>query len=151
MDYSKLCESIFNLNSDIRYVAVIDDTGLPVVGGMRGGLDSIMDENNEELYLTHTALRKSMRERFDNNMGRSRFAYVEREKISILTFYMDKYILLVTMEPNINSHTSIDIAEDILDMINGKKQWSILQVASVQNDYFFDPINNLTAIFNCSI
>jgi len=122
MDYSKLCESIFNLNSDIRYVAVIDDTGLPVVGGMRGGLDSIMDENNEELYLTHTALRKSMRERFDNNMGRSRFTYVEREKISILTFYLDKYILLVTMEPNINSHTSIDIAEDILDMINGKKQ-----------------------------
>jgi hypothetical protein len=122
MDYSKLCESIFNLNSDIRYVAVIDDTGLPVVGGMRGGLDSIMDENNEELYLTHTALRKSMRERFDTNMGGSRFAYVEREKISILTFYLDKYILLVTMEPNINSHTSIDIAEDILDMINGKKQ-----------------------------
>lgn len=122
MDYSKLCESIFNLNSDIRYVAVIDDTGLPIVGGMRGGLDSIMDENNEELYLTHTALRKSMRERFDDNMGRSRFVYVEREKISILTFYLDKYILLVTLEPNINSHTSIDIAEDILDMINGKKQ-----------------------------
>ena len=122
MEYSKLCESIFNLNSDIRYVAVIDDTGLPIVGGMRGGLNSIMDENNEELYLTHTALRKSMRERFDDNMGRSRFAYVEREKISILTFYLDKYILLVTMEPNINSHTSIDIAEDILDMINGKKQ-----------------------------
>ena len=122
MEYSKLCESIFNLNSDIRYVAVIDDTGLPIVGGMRGGLNSIMDENNEELYLTHTALRKSMRERSDDNMGRSRFAYVEREKISILTFYLDKYILLVTMEPNINSHTSIDIAEDILDMINGKKQ-----------------------------
>jgi len=121
MEYSKLCESIFNLNSDIRYVAVIDDTGLPVAGGMRGGLNSIMDENNEELYLTHTALRKSMRERFDDNMGRSRFVYVEREKISILTFYLDKYILLVTMEPNINSHTSIDIAEDILDMINGKK------------------------------
>ena len=122
MDYSKLCESIFDLNNDIRYVAVIDDTGLPISGGMRGGIDSIMDENNEELYLTHTALRKSMRERFDSNMGRSRFAYVEREKISILTFYMDKYILLVTMEPSINSHSSIDIAEDILEMLNTKKQ-----------------------------
>jgi hypothetical protein len=121
MDYSKLCESIFNLNSDIRYVAVIDDTGLPIAGGMRRGIDSIMDENNEELYLTHTALRKSMRERFDSTMGRSRFAYVERENISILTFYMDKYILLVTMEPSINSHTSIDIAENILEIINGKK------------------------------
>ena len=122
MDYSKLCESVFDLNSDIRYVAVIDDTGTPIAGGMRGGIDSIMDENNEELYLTHTALRKSMRERFNNTMGSSRFAYVEREKISILTFYMNKYVLLVTMEPSVNSHTSIDIAEDILDMLNGKKQ-----------------------------
>lgn len=122
MDYSKLCESVFNLNGDIRYVAVLDDTGSPIFGGMRGGIDSIMDENNEELYLTQTALRKSMRERFDNTMGRSRFAYVEREKISILTFYMNKYILLVTMEPSINSHTSVDIAEDILEMINGKRQ-----------------------------
>lgn len=122
MDYSKLCESVFDLNSDIRYVAVIDDAGIPIAGGMRGGIDSIMDENNEELYLTHTALRKSMRERFNNTMGSSRFAYVEREKISILTFYMNKYVLLVTMEPSVNSHTSIDIAEDILDMLNGKKQ-----------------------------
>lgn len=122
MDYSKLCESVFDLNSDIRYVAVIDDTGIPIAGGMRGGIDSIMDEINEELYLTHTALRKSMRERFNNTMGSSRFAYVEREKISILTFYMNKYVLLVTMEPSVNSHTSIDIAEDILDMLNGKKQ-----------------------------
>jgi len=121
MDYSKLCESVFDLSADIRYVAVIDDTGIPIAGGMRGGIDSIMDENNEELYLTHTALRKSMRERFNNTMGSSRFAYVEREKISILTFYMNKYVLLVTMEPSVNSHTSIDIAEDILDMLNGKK------------------------------
>ena len=122
MDYSKLCESVFDLNNDIRYVAVIDDTGIPIAGGMRGGIDSIMDEINEELYLTHTALRKSMRERFNNTMGSSRFAYVEREKISILTFYMNKYVLLVTIEPSVNSHTSIDIAEDILDMLNGKKQ-----------------------------
>jgi len=122
MDYSKLSESVFDLNTDIRYVAVIDDSGIPIAGGMRGGIDSIMDENNEELYLTHTALRKSMRERFNNTMGSSRFAYVEREKISILTFYMNKYVLLVTMEPSVNSHTSIDIAEDILDMLNGKKQ-----------------------------
>jgi len=38
MDYSKLCESIFNLNNDVRYVAVIDDAGLPIAGGMRGGI-----------------------------------------------------------------------------------------------------------------
>jgi hypothetical protein len=53
-------------------------------------------------------------------MGRARFAYVERERISILTFYMDEKILLVTLEPNVDSHTAMDIADDTLEMINGK-------------------------------
>jgi hypothetical protein len=77
-------------------------------------------ETDEELFLTQTALRKSMRERFDDSMGRARFAYVEREKISILTFYMDEKILLVTLEPNVDSHTAMDIADDALELLDGK-------------------------------
>jgi hypothetical protein len=118
MDYTKLCKTIFALHEDIRYAGVIDDTGLLIAGGMRKGIDSIVDQTNEELYLAQTVLRKSMRQRFDNTMGKARFAYVEREKISILTFYMDKNILLVTLEPNVHSHTAMDIAEDTLDILN---------------------------------
>jgi hypothetical protein len=59
-----------------------------------------------------------MRERFDNTMGQARFVYVEREKLSLLTFYLDKKMLLVTLEPSIDSHTVMDIAEDILDIFS---------------------------------
>jgi hypothetical protein len=123
MDYQRLCDKIFALHDDIRYAGVVDDSGLLIAGGMRKGIDSIVDQNNEELYLAQTALRKSMRQRFDETMGKSRFAYVEREKISILTFYIDKNIILVTLEPNVDSHTAIDIAEDTLELLkdNTKK------------------------------
>ncbi|HXV46324.1 MAG TPA: DUF6659 family protein [Nitrososphaera sp.] len=121
MDFEKLCDKVFSLSDDIRYAGVIDDTGAQVAGGMRKGIDSIVSETEEELFLTQTALRKSMRERFDRAMGRARFAYVEREKISILTFYMEDKILLVTLEPNVDSHTAMDIADDTLDLLNGKK------------------------------
>lgn len=120
MDYEKLCKSIYALHDDIRYAGVIDETGSLVAGGMKKGIDSIVDETSEELYLSQTALRRSMRERFDPSMGKARFSYIEREKISILTIYINKHLLLVTLEPNIDSHTAVDIAEDILDMINGK-------------------------------
>src|SRR5688572_32569717 len=120
MDLNKLCERVFALNEDIRYAGVIDGTGTLVAGGMREGTDSIVTETDEELFLTQTALRKSMRERFDDSMGRARFAYVEREKISILTFYMEDKILLVTLEPNVDSHTAMDIADDALELLNGK-------------------------------
>ena len=122
MEYTELCESIFTLHDDIRYAAVVDDAGLQIAGGMRRGIDSIVDQTNEELYLAQTALRKSMRERFDENMGKARFAYVEREKISILTFYLNKNILIVTLEPNVDSHTAIDIAEDTLELLRAKTQ-----------------------------
>lgn len=120
MDYEKLCKSIYALHDDIRYAGVVDETGALVAGGMKKGIDSIVDETSEELYLSQTALRRSMRERFDPSMGKARFSYVEREKISVLTIYINKQLLLVTLEPNIDSHTAVDIAEDILDMINGK-------------------------------
>jgi hypothetical protein len=118
MDYQRLCERIFALHDDIRYAGVVDDTGLLIAGGMRNGIDSIVDQNNEELYLAQTALRKSMRQRFDGTMGKSRFAYVEREKISILTVYMNKNTVIVTMEPNVDSHTAVDIAQEALEIFN---------------------------------
>jgi hypothetical protein len=121
MDLNKLCERVFALNDDIRYAGVIDSTGTLVAGGMRKGIDSIVSETDEELFLTQTALRKSMRERFDASMGRARFAYIEREKMSILTFYMADKMLLVTLEPNVDSHTAIDIADDTLELVNGGK------------------------------
>jgi hypothetical protein len=121
MDHNKLCERVFALNEDIRYAGVIDSAGTLVAGGMRKGTDSIVSETDEELFLTHTALRKSMRDRFDASMGGARFAYVEREKVSILTFYMGDKILLVTLEPNVDSHTAIDIADDTLELLDGKQ------------------------------
>ncbi|MFL6327635.1 MAG: DUF6659 family protein [Nitrososphaeraceae archaeon] len=122
MDYQRLCEEIFALHDDIRYAGVVDDSGLLIAGGTRKGIDSIVDQNNEELYLAQTALRKSMRQRFDGTMGKARFAYVEREKISILTFYMNKNIIIVTLEPNVDSHTAIDIAEDTLELLNDNRK-----------------------------
>jgi hypothetical protein len=121
MDYQKIIDTIFELNDGIRYAGLIDETGSLIAGGMRHGIDSIVDQPSEELYLTHTALRKSMRERFDDTMVKARFVYVEREKLSLLTFYLDKKMLLITLEPNIESQNTIDLAEDILDIVSGNK------------------------------
>jgi hypothetical protein len=119
MDLNELCKQVFMLNDGIRYAGVIDSTGTLIAGGMRKGIDSIVSETDEELFLTQTALRKSMRERFDASMGGARFAYVERGKISVLTFYMVDKTLLITLEPNVDSHTAIDIANDTLELLNG--------------------------------
>ena len=120
MEFEKLCEAVFRLHDDIRYAGVINDAGTLLAGGMRKGLDSITEEQSDELYLAQTALRKSMRQRFDDTMGRARFAYIERERISMLTFYMDKNILVISIEPNVDTHAVMDIAKDTLELLDGR-------------------------------
>ena len=61
MDFDKLCGQVFALSDGVRYAGVIDDACGQVAGGMRNGTDSIVTETDEELFLTQTALRKSMR------------------------------------------------------------------------------------------
>src|SRR5688500_19477021 len=72
MDFAKLCEGVFALHDDIRYAGIIDDTGTLIAGGLRKGLDSMTEQDNDELYLAQTAIRKSMRQRFDNTMEKAR-------------------------------------------------------------------------------
>jgi sugar lactone lactonase YvrE len=124
MEFEKLCENVFRLHDDIRYAGIINDAGTLLAGGMRKGLDSITEDQSDELYLAQTALRKSMRQRFDDTMGRARFAYVERERISMLTFYMDKNILVLSIEPNVDTHTVMDIAKDTLKLLDGRLEKS---------------------------
>ena len=52
MDFAKLCEQVFALHEDIRYTAVIDDAGSLLAGGMRKGIDSMTEEENDELYFS---------------------------------------------------------------------------------------------------
>lgn len=51
MDFNRLCEQVFALNDDIRYAGVLDSTGTLVAGGMRNGIDSLVTETDEELFL----------------------------------------------------------------------------------------------------
>ncbi len=85
LNFERLCQQVFALHDDIRYAGIIDDFGSLIAGGMRKGIDSITAEDNDELYLVQTALRKST--------------------------------LLLSIEPNVDSHAVIDITKDVQDLI----------------------------------
>jgi hypothetical protein len=47
-------------------------------------------------------------------LGKGRFAWLSAKKLSVLTYDKDN-ILLVTVQPNADSHAIIDLTEDIID------------------------------------
>jgi len=117
MDYTEVCNRIFNVNRDIRFVGVVNKSGKLIAGGMREGLESLDDEIHFKRWLNQISIRREMYEMFDKLYGKTRFAYVEREKIKQLTFYLPVSTILVTLQPSVSANGAVDVAESIAQIL----------------------------------
>ncbi|MEM2760756.1 MAG: hypothetical protein QXU32_03175 [Nitrososphaerales archaeon] len=118
MDYRELCGKILGINKDIRFVGFINRSGKLIEGGMRPGLESLDDEIHQKRWFNQVAMRAEMYEMFNKIYGKTNVVYVEREKLKQLTFYRGDKILLVTLQPSVDSNKALEIVrtiEKILD------------------------------------
>jgi hypothetical protein len=113
VDYAEVCNKIFNVSKDIRFVGVLDKSGRLLAGGMRAGLESLDDEIHQKRWFNQISIRREMYEMFDKIYGKTNFAYVEREKIKQLTFYLPVSTVLVTLQPTVSVNNVINVIESI--------------------------------------
>ena len=118
MDYTEVCNKIFNVNRDIRFVGIINKSGKLLAGGMREGLESLDDEIHQKRWYNQISIRREMYEMFDKIYGKTRFAYVEREKIKQLTFYLPDNTVLVTLQPTVSANNVVNVIESINQILN---------------------------------
>lgn len=96
--YENLCESIFDLDQNIRFAGIIDKMGKLVAGGMRKGIESLEPkEERRKLYLEY-ALRTAMRQDFDSTFGRVIYTLTERERVKLASFPMGEQLVLVSID-----------------------------------------------------
>lgn len=117
MDYTEVCNKIFAVNKDIRFVGIVDKTGKLACGGMREGLESLDDEIHFKRWLNQISIRREMYEMFDKLYGKTRFAYVEREKLKQLTFYQPVSTVLITLQPAVSGNTVIGVIESVAQIL----------------------------------
>jgi hypothetical protein len=96
--YEDLCESIFDLDQNIRFAGIIGKMGKLVAGGMRKGIESLEPkEERRKLYLEY-ALRTAMRQDFDSTFGRVIYTLTERERVKLASFPMGEQLVLVSID-----------------------------------------------------
>jgi len=49
--------------------------------------------------------------------GKTRFAYVEREKLKQLTFYLPVSTILITLQPSVSGNSVIDVIESVTQIL----------------------------------
>ena len=115
--YNELCEKIFGLSLNIRFIGIITKMGTMIAGGMRKDLQSIEGKNDSAKLYLQFALRSELRKDFDSAFGRAIYSIIEREKIKFASFPLADYdhVLIISLEKKENEH--FRIIQDVLNII----------------------------------
>jgi len=98
MDYENLCTLVQKIDSDIRFVGIINSKGRLVAGGMVSSKKRLGDRKGDEMLYMELALRVRMRREFDDDLGKVEFSMSFREKLIVMSFPMEDDVLMVSME-----------------------------------------------------
>jgi hypothetical protein len=99
-DYTKICNSIYSIDSKIRFVGVINEQGRLVAGGMKENVEPLESEKYDEMIFMELALRVKMRKEFDRQLGPVHFAMASRERALAISVIINNDILYVVSEPD---------------------------------------------------
>ncbi|MER5174825.1 MAG: DUF6659 family protein [Candidatus Nitrosocosmicus sp.] len=114
-------DHILNLDNNIRFIGFIDAMGKLVYGGMRPGIISLNSETESiNLYLEYALINK-IHSDFDTMLGKVIYSVTVREKIKILTFPLEKYIIRISLERQTDHEKIVNLILEylmIMDLIN---------------------------------
>ena len=102
MEKEALIESVKKLNSSLRFVGLINSKGHLEAGGMIDGKSTLEDSKKDEMLYMELALRVRMRQEFDQELGPVKFAMSYRDKVIVMSFPINKEILLISAETSLD-------------------------------------------------
>ncbi|HYA82762.1 MAG TPA: hypothetical protein VEH06_04845 [Candidatus Bathyarchaeia archaeon] len=99
MDYNELCKYILDLDTNVRFAGVCDETGEIKSGGQREGLKNLLTPGETKMSNIQEMAGWALRNSLATKVGRGKYAMTEYEKIKRITFPIDPdHLLLVTTE-----------------------------------------------------
>ncbi len=98
----EIVEDIVDINSGMRFAAIIDLKGNILESIMKKGKTSLKTQKEEEHFCKQIAQRRKMRKEFDKSLGKVRYIQVEREKVTQFVVYPKRKTVYFTMEPEVS-------------------------------------------------
>jgi len=112
-DLLEIVQKILDLDSKMRFAAIIDPKGNIREAIMKAGKTSLESQKEEEHFCKQVAQRRAMRKEFDKTLGKVRYVHVEREKVSQMVIYTKRNIVYFSMEPEMPIDTKIRLITKI--------------------------------------
>lgn len=96
----KLCLQAFKFDRRVRYAGVLDDTGRLIAGGMRKGISSLEPASEDLRLMANLTIQIGTDITWDQYFGKIQYTFIKREKVNLLTFNLEKNLMLISTEPD---------------------------------------------------
>ena len=102
-DYYVLYNSIINLDRKVRFVTILDKSGMVVFGGQKEGIKNYLNELQQKKSIQHALDSWFLRNEFSERIGDGKYAMAEYGKIKRFTIPLNHvHLLYITTEPEID-------------------------------------------------
>ena len=104
MEYEQLCKKIFDIDKNIRFVAIYNSKIEKIAGGMRDGTKTLIPESITKLTVEQSFMRWNTRLKMKDWVGMPKYALAEYDKVKRFTFHVnDEKLLLVSTELGVSN------------------------------------------------
>lgn len=120
MDYIQFQNQVMDMDKNIRFAVVLNQSGKRICGGYREHLEGFLTEDELSMVLFHAGQRWEGRKHLSHKIGNAKYSMTEYEKVKRISFPIDeKHLLLISTEIE-SEHAKI--IQDILNLIKTNSQ-----------------------------
>jgi len=103
-----ICNEIFAVNKDIRFVGIVNREGEVIEGGFRKGIEPLLDQNEEQDMYLQSLSNISFFQSFSEKFGPVDYLLIKQKKITMITIPYKANILCIS----VSSQSDIDRIRD---------------------------------------
>lgn len=113
--YDKTCYKMYKV-SGVRFAAIINKRGRKIAGGFNRKVTPLEnDEKKLEMLFMQLTLDLTMRNEFNNSLGKMNAVVSFRDRTNIITIPHGDHFMLVSVEPEIDTLKVIETAYNCLE------------------------------------
>jgi len=103
-----ICNKIFAIDKNIRFVGIVNKEGEVIEGGFRKGIEPLLDQNEEQDMYLQSLSNISFFQSFSEKFGPVDYLLIRQKKITMITIPYKVDILCIS----VSSQSDIDVIRD---------------------------------------
>src|ERR671920_2207154 len=114
MQEHSLCDRIIKLDRSIRFVGIVNNRGEVIEGGLKQGIEPLLDEADEQQMYIHSLSNLTMLQSYSDRLGMVRYSLTEHEKVTLMTFPHGDGVLCISAMSKANMN---NIREKVMKVL----------------------------------